>query len=180
MLDFKAVKAEEISFTDLVANLSPADLRNLTREMVDTMQDLIRDCVDKDVTFQLQDPDAHDDYAEHEDEAELAWNLGHLIVHVTASSEESAALAAELARGVGYHGRSRYETPWKSVTTIAQCRHRLEESWRMRLASLDMWPGEPHLDNTCKSYVGTVNATGRFVLGLGHDFSHLDQSCQIG
>lgn len=49
------------------------------------------------------------------DDVHLAWNLGHVIVHTMASAEESAALAAELARGVEYHGRSRYEVPWETV-----------------------------------------------------------------
>ena len=71
-----------------------------------------------------------------------------MIVHTTASSEEAAFIAAELARGVEFHGRSRSEVPWETVTTIEQCRHRLEESRRMRLATLQIWPDEPDLDNT--------------------------------
>ena len=69
--------------------------------------------------------------------------------------------------------------PWQDVTTIEQCRHRLEESRRMRLASLDIWPDEPHLDNTYKTYMGPVNAVGRFVLGLKHDDAHLDQITEV-
>lgn len=179
MLNFKAVNDKTISLAELIADLTPHHLRELTHEMIDKMQDLLKDCVDDDVVFEPQDPDAYDSYAENPDEAELAWNLGHLIVHVTASAEESAALAAELARGVEFHGRSRYEVSWRTVTTIEQCRHRLEESRRMRLASLDMWPDEPHLDNTYKSYAGNINAIGRFVLGLKHDFGHLDQITEV-
>lgn len=179
MLNFKAVDDKTITFAELIAELTPHHLRELTHEMVNTMQDLIKDCVDHDVTFEPQDPEAYDSYAENSGEADLAWNLGHLIVHVTSSAEESAALASELARGVEYHGRSRYEVPWQTVTTIEQCRHRLEESRRMRLASLDMWPAEPHLDNTYKTYAGHINAVGRFVLGLKHDFDHLDQITEV-
>ena len=179
MLNFKAVKDKTITFAELIAGLTSDHLRGLTHEMIDKMQDLIADSIDEDVTFEPVDPDAYDSYAENPDEAELAWNLGHLIVHVTASAEESAALAAELARGVEFHGRSRYEVPWQMVTTIEQCRRRLEESRRMRLASLDMWPDEPYLDNTYKSYAGEINATGRFVLGLRHDFNHLDQITEV-
>jgi hypothetical protein len=107
----------------------------------------------------------------------MSWTLGHVIVHATASAEESAALAAELARGVAFHGRSRAEVPWQMVTTVAQCRQRLEESRQMRLASLDMWPDEPRLDNTYSPYpgVGRVDPVERFLLGLWHDTSHLDQ-----
>ena len=35
------------------------------------------------------------------------------------------------------------ELPWQTVTTMAQCLHRLQESRRMRLASLEMWPDNP-------------------------------------
>ncbi len=90
-------------------------------------------------------------------------------------------MAAELARGVEYHGRSRSEVPWQTVTTIEQCRHRLEESRRMRLASLEMWPDEPYLDNRHMPYrfVGELNAIGYFVTGLFHDDSHLAQISNI-
>jgi hypothetical protein len=57
--------------------------------------------------------------------------LAHVIVHTTASAEESRLSGGRDARGVPNHGRSRYEVPWQSVTTIDQCRHRLEESRRM-------------------------------------------------
>jgi len=179
MLDFKALDDKKITLNDLVADLTRDDLRNLTNEMVDTMQNLIADCVDQDVTFEPTDPDAYDSFAENPEETEMAWSLGHVIVHTTASAEESAALAAELARGVKFHGRSRSEIPWRTVTTIEQCRHRLEESRRMRLASLEMWPDNPYLDNTYKSYAGQINAVGRFVLGLKHDDSHLGQIAEI-
>jgi hypothetical protein len=114
-------------------------------------------------------------------EAKIAWTLGHVIVHTTASSEESAFLAAELARGVEPHGRSRFETPWRTVTTIEQCRRRLEESRRMRLATLDVWPDQPHLD-VFYQYAPdrpSYNAFGRFVLGLRHDDDHLGQIAEI-
>jgi len=179
MLDFTAVNEEKMTLGDLVANLTRDDLRNLTNEMVDNMQAMIAECNDRDVTFEPDDPDAYDRFAENPEDENLAWNLGHLIVHVTASAEESALLATELARGVRYHGRSRYETPWQTITTIEQCRQRLEESRRMRLASLDIWPNEAHLDNTYKTYMGMVNAVGRFVLGLKHDDAHLDQIKEV-
>jgi hypothetical protein len=66
------------------------------------------------------------------------------------------------------------------VTTIAACRQRLEESCRMRLASLDIWPDEPHLDNVYASpYASYVNPVVRFVFGLMHDDSHLGQITEI-
>jgi hypothetical protein len=181
MLNFEAVRKNQITYAELVAGLTRDDLSALTNEMVDTMLGLIADCVDADVTFVPMDPDADDPFAATEEEVHLAWNLGHVIVHTTASAEESAALAAELARGVENHGRSRYETPWQRVTTLAQCRQRLEESRRMRLASLAMWPDAPQLDNLYEPWTGApqVDATGRFVLGLMHDDSHLDHMADI-
>jgi hypothetical protein len=181
MLDFEAFHEKRITLAGLVAGLVRNDLCNLTNEMVNTMLGLLADCVDADVTLVPVDENANDRFAAKEDEVKLAWTLGHVIVHTTASSEESAFLAAELARGVPNHGRSRAEVPWQTVTTIAQCRRRLEESRRMRLASLDLWPDEPHLDNTYEPRPGApqVNAIGRFVFGLMHDDDHLGQIAEI-
>lgn len=181
MLDFAAVKQKNIKFQELVANLGKEDLVDLTNEMIDKMLSQIADCSDADVTFVPEDPEAADSYAATTAEANLPWTLGHVIVHVTASSEEAAAQAAELARGVEIHGRSRYEVPWEEVTTIAQCRDRLEESRRMRLASLGMWPDQPHMENTYVPWpaIGEIGAIGRFVLGLRHDWDHLGQIDEI-
>jgi len=180
-LDLTPAWKGEVTLAELVADLTPDDLRELTNDMVDAMLDLIADCTDEDVSFVPADPEADDTYATAETERNIPWTLGHVIVHTTASAEESAAIAAELARGVEYHGRSRYEVPWRTVTTVEQCRRRLEESRRMRLASLDMWPDEPHLDNTYTPFerVGAINAIGAFVMGLGHDAQHLDQIAEI-
>ncbi len=182
MLAFQAVRDKQITFDQLVAGLTREDLRDLTNEMIDTMLGLIAGCVDADVVFEPADPEADDPWAATPEEVKMAWTLGHVVVHCTASSEESAALAAEMARGVEFHGRSRYEVPWPEMTTIAGCRERLEESRRMRLASLGhvarraapggagakRGPGGP-----------TVNAIGRFVLGLSHDEGHLGQIEEI-
>ncbi len=181
MLDFSPVFKKEMTLAELTAALTPSDLAALTNEVIDTIQGLIADCVDQDVTFVPNDPNAHDTYAATEEEVDLAWTLGHLIVHTTASSEEGAFLAAELARGVPEHGRSRSEVPWETVTTIEQCRHRLEESRRMRLATLQVWPDEPDLDNSVSfSFIeGSVNALARFVFGLAHEQDHLDQIAEV-
>ena len=177
MLNFQALRNNEISFAELVADLTPDDLRDLTHEMVDTMLTLIASCVDADVVLEPLDPDADDPFAATPEEVHMPWTLGHVIVHCTASAEESAAVAAELARGVEHHGRSRYEVPWQEMRMVAGCRQRLEESRRMRLASLEMWPDPPHLDNGYEVWPDRppVNAMGRFVLGLMHDESHLGQ-----
>jgi hypothetical protein len=177
MLDFSQFRRKMIAFAELVEGLNVEDLRHLTNEMIDRQLALLDGCIDEDVTFVPVDNDALDLYAERSEDAKLAWTLGHVIVHVTASSEETAFLAAEMARGVIREGRSRYETPWEEISTIAQCRQRLEESRRMRLATLEVWPDEPHLDQTITygRMPQPINAVGRFVFGLLHDYDHLEQ-----
>src|SRR5574337_1432494 len=118
MLDFTPVRQKQITMAQLAEGLSRDDLRRLTNEMVDTMQALIADCLDADAVFAPADPKAHDDAAATDAEVNMPWTLGHVIVHTTASAEESAFLAAELARGVKWHGRSRSEVHWLTVTTI--------------------------------------------------------------
>ena len=181
MLNFQPLRDKTVTLTEFVAGLSKSDLAALTNEMVDRMLALIATCTDGDVTFLPQDPAANDRYAGDPAEVNMAWTLGHVIVHATASAEEAAFLAAELGRGVASHGRSRAETPWQNVTTIAACRARLEESRRMRLALLDAWPDEPHLELLAETIPGRppVNAKGRFIGGLMHDDSHLAQIAEI-
>lgn len=181
MLDFTPIRNKEKTLDELCGHLTPDDLRQLTNEMIDTQLDLISDCLDEDVTFVPEDPKAQDKYAATEAEIHMPWTLGHVIVHVTASAEESAFLAAELARGVKREGRSRSEVYWKTIKTIAQCRQRLEESRRMRLAMLDVWPGNPDMDNIIEvSYLkGPINPAAQFARGLLHDDSHLAQIADI-
>jgi len=181
VLDFQAVRDKKISFAELTEDVTHADLRTLTNEIIDTLQTLVAPCTDEDVTFVPEDPNAHDAYAEAAGDVALAWTLGHVIVHVTASSEEAAFIAAEMARGVEPHGRSRYEVPWETVTTIAQVRHRLEESRRMRLATLDAWPDAPHMDVKFGWGEGKpeYNAVQRFLLGMRHEDEHVAQVAEI-
>lgn len=180
MLDSTLLREQDVTLAELAAGLTPYDLRVLTNEMIDRQLALIADCDDAAVVFVPVDPAADDRYAATEAERNLSWTLGHVIAHVTATSEEAAFVAAEMARGVLREGRSRYETPWPAVTTIAQCRARLEESRRMRLAMLDVWPDEPHLDLIlAHRYAGEHNAVGRFLRGLLHDTDHLGQIEEI-
>lgn len=180
MLDFTLVKNRTMTFSDMARDLTPADLRNLTNEMIDTMLSIVADATDEDVVFIPQDPNADDPYGIPE-EKDLVWTLGHVAVHTTASAEESAALALTLARGLAPEGRSRYEVPWRTVQTIAQVRHRFEESRRMRLLMLDAWPDEPHLEVTysISPRFGPFNATARFLMGLYHDDDHIGQLKEI-
>jgi hypothetical protein len=178
MLDFTPLRNKEITYADLCRNLTVRDLRDLTNAMIDHQFDQIAGCTDADVVFEPSDPKAKDDAAATEAEVYMPWTLGHIIVHTTASSEEAAFLAAEMARGVHYEPRrSRAEVHWTAVTTIEGCRERLEESRRMRLASLDLWPDAPHLTNTYVSpHTGIeIDPVMRFVFGLSHDDAHLAQ-----
>ena len=190
MFDFSAIRQGTQSIVELSNGLEAAELHQETDEMIDTMVNLINECMDSDVLFEPIDPDAYDSAAATAEEVYISWTLGHVIVHVTASSEEAAFQAAELARGVRYRRlRSRYEVPWQSVTTIEQCLHRLEESRRMRHGSLEMWPDEPFLDHTFVLKSGAppsvtkdrpeANAATKFILGLMHDDSHLGQIAEI-
>ncbi|HEX6608791.1 MAG TPA: hypothetical protein VF276_17965 [Chloroflexia bacterium] len=71
--------------------------------------------------------------------------------------------------------------PWPNITTVAQCRARLAESRRMRLASLDLWPVPPHLETEFHYHPdgAPVNAYERFMGGLRHANSHIDQIHEI-
>lgn len=181
MLPYPRVSRKEITIDDLAEGVTLDILRRETTSMNDRVLGLIAECTDADVVFQPVDAGANDPYAQDPAVANEAWTLGHVIVHATASSEEAAFLAAELARGVANHGRSRYETEWTTVTTIAQCRQRLHESRRIRLASLELWPEQPNLELTYAIWEGgpVVNAVRRFLYGLVHEASHLDQIAEI-
>jgi hypothetical protein len=182
MLDFTPVRNKQKTIAELSANLTVDDLHRLTDEMVDAQLRLIDGVTDADVIFVPLDPAANDTFAANKDDVHIAWTLGHLIVHATASSEEAAALSTELARGVEVKGRSRSEVPWQTVHRAAQLRERLEESRRMRHAFLNAWPGQPNLTLTFTAgYPGAtpVNAVGRFVNGLSHDDSHLRQIAEV-
>ncbi len=181
MLDYQSVREKKVTLQDLVKGLTKDDLRRELNEMYDDILHRIADATDADVVFQPVDPNAHDTYAK-DGEGDLAWTLGHVIVHLTASMEEAASLSQELARGVEYHGRSRWEVPYQEVKTIAFCRARLEESRRMCLAALDMWPDAVNLQNNyTPSYPGALpnNTVSRFAGGLKHASDHLEQISEI-
>ncbi|NDJ53798.1 MAG: DinB family protein [Chloroflexi bacterium] len=168
---------------DIQDNYTRDDLIAASNESIDYLLNLIRDLPDSYVTFQPEDPEAHDAAAATEGEVNMAWTLGHVIAHITASSEEDAALGAALARGVEVKWRSRYETPWEELTTIEQLIQRLEESRRIRLAYLDAWPDQPKLETAVHKSIqkrwGPMNAVGYTLLGLGHEIGHYGQLEEI-
>lgn len=182
MLDFSLYKRKGQTLSEIASGFTPYDLPRLLDALYDYIEGQIDAASDADVVFVPQDPHAHDPYAIDVSELKLPWTLGHVIVHLTASAEESTAQATNLARGVPVAGRSRFEVPWRTVTTISQVRTRLAESRRMQHALLNAWPEKPHLELThTPGYPGAEprNAIGYFVSGLAHADSHLDQIDQI-
>jgi hypothetical protein len=181
VLDFGPLHRREASIQDLAAGLDRNDLGRFTEEMCDLQLASIEGAFDEDVVMVPEDSEANDTFAARSEDVGLSWTLGHVVVHATASSEESAALALVLARGLPVEGRSRREAPWEEARTVEFIRHRIEESRHMRLAMLAAWPDEPHLDNVYAPYEGrpAMNAVGRFLGGLAHDDSHLVQMRKI-
>ena len=177
MIELKQLGDDSLQLADIAEGQTKDDLRQLSNDMIDAQLAMIADCEDADVAFTPIDEAADDPHAVSEEEVGMAWTLGHVIVHCCASSEESTFLAAELARGVENHGRSRYEPHWSTIRTIRQCREALEESRRMRLATLDVWPRRPHLDNRHEIRPGgpMANAMELYVRGHIHEYSHFDQ-----
>jgi hypothetical protein len=170
VLDFSAVRRKEQTFNQLAAGLTTDDLRALTNEMIDAMLAQLDGSVDADVVFVGHDP-----------AAEAGWTAGHVVTHATATAEEHCFVAAALARGAPFEGRSRYEAPWETLTTVVAVRSRLEESRRMRLASLALWPDEPQFGVTIDlPWLGyAVNAPARFIMSLNHDDIHLPHLAEV-
>ncbi|MCY3781833.1 MAG: DinB family protein [Chloroflexi bacterium] len=182
MIDFAPMRDGDLSYMEYAAreNIGPSELRSLSDESIDFLLSLLEDLTDADIAFDPDDPDADDPFAV-EGEERIGWNFGHLIAHVTASSEEGAALSSLLARGIPASERPRYETPWRDITTVAQVRQRLEESRRMRNAYLATWPDAPLLQvlrdvsERFTARFGEMNAPAAFLFGLSHEVGHYDQ-----
>jgi len=179
-LDFNRLTEDGLLMIDLAKDIHMDDLREATNRSIDTLLSFFDGLDDAAVVFDPHDPDAHDPNAIPGEE-HIGWSLAHLVAHVTASSEEGAAISSLLARGVITSERPRYETPWREITTLAHCIQRLEESRRMRLAYLDTWPDTPHLDvyrdvsERFTAKVGLMNAPAAFLFGLRHEVGHYDQ-----
>ena len=178
MIDYTPVTSGQRKIADLAADITLDDLKATTNEQIDTLVTLLRDLSDAQVVFVASDPAA---------EGGVGWNVAHLIAHVTASSEENAAVSSILARGIDlpFEPRLRAETEWTTLTTTAGCIQRLEESRRMRQGYLSAWPDQPVLDThrTLPSgfaeMVGPMNALAAALLGLVHEAGQLTQLRQI-
>ena len=182
MIDFSGLRDGSLMLIDYAAqeNITRADLQQYSDESIDFLLSLLDGLDDADVAFEPEDPEADDPYAV-EGEESIGWTFGHLIAHVTASSEEGAAFSSLLARGIPASERPRYETPWRGITTVAQVRQRLEESRQMRNAYLQTWPQAPFLDvyrDISERFIarfGNMNAPAAFLFGLGHEVGHYEQ-----
>lgn len=182
MIDFSPMRDGAVTYLEYAARerIGPAELKRLSDESVDYLLGQLDGLADADVVFDPEDPEADDPFAV-EGEENIGWTFGHLIAHVTASSEEGAALSSLLARGVAASERPRYETPWRDIRTVAHARQRLEESRRMRNAYLETWPDAPLLD-VCRAVserftarFGEMNAPAAFLFGLSHEVGHYEQ-----
>ncbi len=182
MIDFSPMRDGETTYIEFAEreSVDAASLRDYSNESIDFLLSLLGGMTDADILFDPEDSGADDPFAV-EGEENIGWNFGHLIAHVTASSEEGAALSSLLARGIAASERPRYETPWRDVTTLAQVRQRLEESRRMRNAYLETWPDTPLLDvnrvvsERFVARFGEMNAPAAFLFGLSHEVGHYSQ-----
>lgn len=178
VIDFSSVTSRERRLSDLAPEVSLGDLKAATDAQIDEMIGLVRDLSDAQATFVASDPEA---------EGGVGWNVAHLVAHVTASSEESAAVSSILARGIDYpfEPRLRFEADWTALTTTAACVQRLEESRRIRQGYLSAWPDQPHLDThrslpeAFAQFVGPMNAVGSGLLGLMHESGQFAQLREI-
>lgn len=169
--NFEAVRAGLVSYAEMASKLSRGDLISLINE---TFEALGKPLADQDAddlaSFIPADSDAQEGDG-------AGWTIGHIVAHLTATWEETAAVAATMARGIKLEARLRYEVPWQELNTIASIKARLQESQRMCLAFLETWPDEPHLDITATPIppLGPLNALAMCGLGIGHAQSHIAQ-----
>ena len=134
MINYTAVFNGQRRIGDLASDVTLDDLQIATNTQIAEMANWVRDSSDAQVVFVASDSTA---------EGGVGWNVAHLIAHVTASSEEGAAVSSILARGIDYpfEPRLRVEVDWTTLTTTAACLQRLEESRRIRQGYLERVAG---------------------------------------
>ena len=176
--NFAAILTGQNTYADTVAAYDRNDLIGLTQEYYAEIKGIISGATDAAIVAVPFDPGLKD-----QSEGEGAWTIGHIIAHLTATTEESAALASALARGAEFADdlRLRAEVAWETLQTAEQINARLAESQRMSLAFLETWPDDPDLARTATliPQFGPMNAVGRYMLGLFHANMHLDQLREI-
>ncbi len=186
ILDFAPVIDNQMNMLEFSKHFSVDDLKAATNESIDTLIKIVRGLNDAQVVFLPFDPEADDPHAKPGEE-KIGWSIAHLVVHVTASSEEWATYSSFLARGIPYPAepRLRHETEWKTVTSVAQSVQRLEESRRIRLGYLAAWPDVPDLETKRElsprfiERNGQFNAAACFLYGLKHELGHYAQFREV-
>lgn len=176
MIDFSPFNRKEMTLHEIAIaqKVTREDLIAMTNEVADLQREMLSTATDADILFVPDDPEANDPGAG--EATNVGWTFAHVLVHMTASGEEGAARSLSLARGVPINERSRYETPWETIQTVAQCVQRVEESRRMRLTMLSAWPDQPLYDVTVeRPHFGTLNAISIYLIGVFHDDMHIPQ-----
>ena len=95
VLNFDAFRSGQASYADTVRDVTHTDLYQATNDFFDTVESIISDVTDMGTTFVPHDPDLKDPNEE-------AYTLGHVIVHLTATLEESSSIGSVLARGIAF------------------------------------------------------------------------------
>ncbi len=181
-IDFSPVRNSDMKLGEFSRQFQVEDLRAATNASLDHLLGIVRNVSDGEINFIPYDPEADDPFAPP-DEQFIGWSLGHLVAHVTATSEECAAVASLLARGVPYgrEPRLRHETAWREINTRAKAIQRLEESRRIRLGYLAAFPDTPYLNNhreiseRARERYGFLNAISQYLSGLLHENGHYAQ-----
>ncbi len=184
-IDFSPLSSNTKTPLEFAAQFTVDDLRAATNTYYDEIEAILAGFNDAQLIHEPVDPNAKDNDAKTAEEVHMGWSLAHLVLHVTASAEESAAISSLLARGVAVEGRFRYEPDWRTVTTRQQVMQRLMESRRMTLAYLEAWPDAPLLDVYRKFAPDSPfakaqrNAPATYLGGLNHLSGHLDQFREV-
>lgn len=186
-IDFSPIQNREVKLMPWAAQFSLDDLRAAANQGIDFMLDILDGLTDADVTFLPHDPDANDPYAAPELQ-NIGWSIGHLVLHVTASTEEYTSVAAIVARGIDFPKdmRLRYEADWQvACQTVDECRQRILESKRMRNAALDTFPDQPittarwQRSEKFIEIFGELDAKGAYLMGLSHEYGHHAQFLEV-
>lgn len=172
MIDFSRITGPQ-SFpllNEIAAEVDWRDLPALTNELYDALAAELTKVDYVALSFVPNDPKATAG-------DEVGYMIPQIIAHLTATQEEAAAHAAQLARGSVPEGRSRYETPSEGLQTVEQVRNRLQESRRICLAYLQAWPDQPHFEVTFVPFpiAGPQTALVRYLTGMFHTNNHLEQ-----
>ena len=179
-IDFSPVmtRDESLQLYAFSKNFSLDDLKQATHDVTEALKNLVHDLDDDEINSIPRDYDAATD----DNPAPEGWSVGHLIAHITATSEEAASFSSILARGIAGNGRLRFEADWQTqCRTLHAVIQRLEESQRMQLAYLDTWPDNPHLNifwgfpEHITIFYRQINAQSAIVLGLSHAVGHFEQ-----